>query len=238
MNSNRIDIIQPVAEKELLRNAKSGWPLIQVSFFTPNEQDKNITYTNVLAGEKCHFFYIGAFSFAVLLTKLPGKCVIKGNDGQEFSARQCRLENVNNFLHDFYIRHVATQIQVRQLSNAYGKLLEIKMPSDQQNIMSKAFGKIFEFAVNKSLYISKMDDWKNERHYSEALINAELNHNAAVFYNGQIFVDLGVFLREMVKSEEIYADLAGMFKVNEFRRSLNVQRPEMEESQVMKRRKM
>ncbi len=168
MNSNRVDIIQPLVEKEFLRNAKSGWPLIQVSFFAPSEQDKTITYTHVLGGDKCHFFYIGAFSFAVLLTKLPGKCVIKGNDGQEFIARQCRLENINNFLYDFYIRNMATQIQVRQLSNAYGKLLEINMPSDQQNIMSKAFGKIFEFAINKSQRISKMNDWKREQYYGQS----------------------------------------------------------------------
>lgn len=60
------------------RNANSGWPLLQVSLFSPNSENSN-QYEHALGGGKCHYFHIGAFNIACLLAKLPGKMNIIGN---------------------------------------------------------------------------------------------------------------------------------------------------------------
>jgi len=200
----------------VVRNAKSGWPLVQVSFFTPVEGVPELAYTQALGGAKCHDFFIGAFSFAMLLSRLAGRSEIKAINEKFSEKKFFNLHNINFYLDHFSFTHLETGITVTVQAVLHGfKGLEIKFPGDDKHILQNALAGIFGFAVSNNTKIVDISGHADLR-YTDKQIHDAINHEAAIFHNGQIFVDLGCFVRSRVDDYEIQAQLRNIFKVDEF----------------------
>ena len=209
------------------RNFNSGWPLFQVSLFTPSvsEGDVPVKYEPALGGGDCHFFYIGAFNFASLLSKIPGKMEVLGN-GTPRSKDDLRIDRVEQFLGSFSIFHKTLQLCIVSAnSRGYGQLLTIeKSPFDDASDLATALSEeLFEFAlrpVGYGLLIADIADYDDSRYdsngFTEDEINEAIDKDVAVFSGGQIFIDMGEFFDRKVKNEEIKDFFSGVFQVDEF----------------------
>jgi hypothetical protein len=197
------------------RNLKTGWPLLQVSLFTPTLSDTQ-KYERAIGGGTCHSFYIVAFNFACLLARLPGIVTVKGNSDTIMDPKKLKGGNAGLFLDGYYVQFKHLGITINSEKGPYGKLLEIKTQSPQSGeALTKALGdELFGFKPQKAIYATA--DWHDTPPLSESDINNRLDLEVAVFANGQIFVDLGMFLDKCVKNDEIKELLETIFKVKEF----------------------
>jgi hypothetical protein len=204
------------------RNPKTGWPLLQVSLFSPSINDTE-RYEHVLGGGNCHYFYIGPFNFACALAKVPGKMEISGNHGQAISREQLNAGNVGLFLHEFRIKHQLTRTTIASSTGAYGKTLNVECPLGNSSRLQSALqdNAFFFFAFKRDFFktggpISDIGGWVDVPGYTESDIRERVNDEVAVFAGGQLFVDLGAFLERKVKDEEITEFFKHVFKVDEF----------------------
>lgn len=197
------------------RNYETGWPLLQVSLFTPTVSETPL-YEHALGGGKCHYFYIGAFNFACLLAKIPGKVEILGSYGHKAEPEHLKVDNVGMFLDGFVFHHKAIGIKISSESGAYGKTLTVECSEGDSSKLRGALDNSFSFALRKGAQMSAVGGWRDSPALSASEIKDSLNEDVAVFSNGQIFVDLGQLIDHLVKDPEIKEYLATVFRVNEF----------------------
>lgn len=199
----------------ITRNYETGWPLLQVSLFTPTVSEIPM-YEHALGGGKCHYFYIGAFNFACLLAKIPGKMEILGSYGHKAEPEHLKVDNVGMFLDGFVFHHKAIGIKISSESGAYGKTLTVECPEGDSSKLREALDDSFSFALKKGAQMSAVGGWRDSPALSASAIKDSLDDDVAVFSNGQIFVDLGQLIDRVVKDPEIKEYLATVFRVNEF----------------------
>ncbi|HGU7315425.1 TPA: hypothetical protein ACNBB3_000930 [Legionella pneumophila] len=200
------------------RNSKTGWPLLQLSMLSPSISiNQTQKYEHVLGGGKCHYFLIGAFNFASLLAKVPGKMTVTGNNGKQLTREQIKADNVGLFLNEFEIRHHALGITISSGSGAYGKKLSVQSPAGSDELYKALFIKVpFEFAVKRGSGLSAIGNWKDSPGHTAKQIQEGINDDVAVFSEGQIFVDLGEFLDREIQNPELKEMLKTAFQVDEF----------------------
>lgn len=198
------------------RNLNSGWPLLQVSLFTPNDvNSKEVEYVPALGGGKCHYVDLAAFTFAELLIRIPGKIVASSGYGNVLKEK-FNANNIGNFLDGFRFKHNALKITINSTIGPYGKILEISFPVGDSTKLKNVLCDAYDFAFAKGGYVTNFGTYKQDKAYPSAHIQKMLDNENAIFLNGQIFIDIGRFLDEKVKDEEIKEFLQGIFKVNEF----------------------
>lgn len=200
----------------LLRNYHSGWPLLQVSLLSITKDTTDpINYIPVLGGGNCHFFYIGAFNFASLLTKIPGRMEISipfpPNPKREF----VKADNIHSFLRSYSIYHKKWGIKISSNSGFYGKNLNVVLPEGNANQFRDALTHSFSFALKKGASLKAIDGWTDSE-YTQKEIEEAINPGVAVFHNGQIFIDLGMLLEQKVKDAEVIALFKNLFKIEPF----------------------
>jgi hypothetical protein len=206
-----------VSQHELfLRNFNSGWPLLQVSLFSiANDTTDPIKYEHVLGGGNCHFFHIGAFNFASLLTKIPGNMDIITPYPITPKRELVKADNVLLFLKSFSIHHKKFGIKISSKSNVYGRNLLVELPVDNSAKFRDALADSFSFALKERFSISAIGGI-NDSEYTQKQIEEAINPEVAVFINGQIFIDLGMLLEQHVKDKEIIELFKHLFKVEAF----------------------
>ncbi|KTD78575.1 hypothetical protein [Legionella waltersii] len=198
------------------RNLKTGWPLLQVSLLTPTLLDTQ-KYEQALGGGKCHYFFIAAFNFACLLAQLPGFVNVKGKQDNQIDPKRLKADNAALFLDAFNVHFMHLGITIISESGAYGKTLEVTTePPEAAGALREGLWSAESFAFKSKKVINSIADWKDEPLLSESDINQRLDPEVAVFANGQIFVDLGMFLDRRVKNAQFKELLEAIFKVNEF----------------------
>ncbi|WP_115341260.1 hypothetical protein [Legionella parisiensis] len=206
-----------VSEHNLfLRNYNSGWPLLQVSLFSIiNDTADPIKYEHVLGGGNCHFFHIGAFNFASLLAKISGNMDIVTPYPITPKRELVKADNVLLFLREFSIHHKRLGIKISNKSNAYGRSLLVDLPIENAAKFRDALADSFSFALQKPFSINAIGGM-NDSVYTQKQIEEAINHQVAVFINGQIFIDLGMLLEQHVKDKEIVELFKHLFKVDAF----------------------
>ncbi|AWN75092.1 hypothetical protein LEAN103870_17165 [Legionella anisa] len=199
-----------------LRNYNSGWPLLQVSLFTiASDTTEPIKYEHVLGGGNCHFFHIGAFNFASLLTKIPGNMDIMTSYPITPKRELVKADNVLLFLKSFSVHHKKLGIKISSKANAYGRNLLVELPVDNSAKFRDALADSFSFALKEHFSIKAIGGY-NDSGYTEKQIMEAINPEVAVFINGQIFIDLGMLLEQHVKDKEIIELFKLLFKVEAF----------------------
>ncbi|HHT0592131.1 TPA: hypothetical protein ACTXXA_001801 [Legionella anisa] len=199
-----------------LRNYNSGWPLLQVSLFTITSDTTDlIKYEHVLGGGNCHFFHIGAFNFASLLTKIPGNMDIITPYPITPKRELVKADNVLLFLKSFSVHHKKLGIKISSKSNAYGGNLLVELPIDNSAKFRDALADSFSFALKERCSIKAIGGY-NDPGYTQQQIVEAINPEVAVFINGQIFIDLGMLLEQHVKDKEIIELFKLLFKVEAF----------------------
>ena len=202
------------------RNLNSGWPLLQVSMFTAMpSNDHSLKYDHVLGGGKCHYFYIGAFNLAALITKIPGTIEVRGNRNKKLNKTQVKADNIELFLENFLVHHKTTGITISSSSGGYGKLLNIIIPEGDQNKLGEVLDDPYPHALisGNTLGASISPEWgeSESEGMTEEVIQENINAELATFSNGQIFIDLGALLQK-APDQDIIDSFKVMFKVDEF----------------------
>jgi len=194
------------------RNAETGWPLFQVSLFTPLKEDPT-RYRPRL--DQRNFFYIGAFDFARLLTRIPGQLDIKGDFHHFIRKNQVHFDHMGLFLEQFDVYHQQLDIRVRNTMGGYGKLLFVNYPQQKSNILALRLGESFNLILKDDAKISCFQS-EEDLSYTQEQIEAAIQPSLGIFYQGQIFADLGAFLNECVQDAECTEYFKTVFKVEEF----------------------
>jgi hypothetical protein len=195
----------------LLRNQRSGWPLLTVSMFSKTMDDK---FTPALGGGKCHFFYIAAFNLASLINTVSDKVVV--TDGRGVVHASCpSADTVRPFVDCFKIQFTLVGITIEQSSNSYGKLLKTTLQDildteDFEGALSSAF----RYATKRGCDILSVDQW-GQTTYSEKQIKEALNSHA-IFYQNQVYVDFGALLNHFDVGDKIIELFENLFKVEQF----------------------
>lgn len=197
------------------RNAESGWPLFQVSLFTPLEEDPT-KYEPALHGGNCSFFYFGAFGFAGLLTRIPGMIDVVGNFGSEHSIDKVRLDQVGLFTEEFNIHHRHLGFRVHSSMGGYGKSLSVDYPIKKSDRFASALSRAFSLALNDGDELLDIGIGEYLSSYTAEQIEAAVDPAVAIFSEGQIFADLGKFLEEYVNEPHLTDYFKQIFKIEEF----------------------
>lgn len=197
------------------RNAQTGWPLLQVSLFTPSVADTQ-RYEHALGGGKCHYFYIGAFNFASMIAKVPGKMTVTGNYEAPKDVNDLKIDNVAMFLEKFSVHHHVLGLKITSESGAYGKTLDVICPEGNPDKLRQGLDYSFSFAMRSGAKMTSIGAWKDSPSLSKEEIQDGINEEVAIFSGGQIFVDLGEFLEQKVKDPELKEYFKTIFKVDEF----------------------
>jgi hypothetical protein len=204
------------------RNEHSGWPLLQVSLYSPDFSGGNLKYSPALAGGKCHYVYLGAFFLAKMLTELPGKVEAP----EQFSG-----ENIGSFLDRFKVHHKTYGIGITQTSGPYGKMLNVLLPVETKlkNTFSSHLGQTFSYALKK-VNLHDVGNW-HETSYTKEQIESSIDTDVAIFRDGQIYIDFGAFLDKAIKDDEIKDYFSNIFQVEAFN-SLEMTAPKIQATPI------
>lgn len=238
----------------MLRNQQTGWPLLQVSYLMPAA---NGGCEPVLGGGKCHYFPIAIFAFAELISRLPGKREIDGPSwslaADYTNLEEFRLSNVHQFLASFNMRHKKLGIEITMNASEYGKIPKIIITgTDNQRSVSHLAERLSHALNNAvSCYLKETASWDHAHQqadqYNETEIWARLNREYAIYYQGQIYIDLSLYLQSKkiyqraddsdipAVSAEVLEFLASVFKVEAFKA---LQLPEQEAPQAVRGAKL
>ena len=199
------------------RNIYTGWPLLQVSFFNVTQADgASIKYEHALGGGKCHYFHVGAFNLAHLLTKIPGPIEIKANRNKKAERNDLQLVNVEMFLDNFNVHHKRIGMSISSKSGAYGKVLSIKIPEGDSIKLTEALEHPFTFSLKPKSGYRTIGGWHDIPSQTETDIRNKIRDDVATFLNGQIFLDFSTLLAEKVQDKEVTDYFKAIFKVDEF----------------------
>jgi len=202
------------------RNLKTGWPLMQVSLLTAAETTGEIRYEPVLGGGRCHYFDMGIFMLASLLSKVPGKVqmIAAGmhNDSATVPREKINADNITAFLSNFNFSH-AIGINLSVFHGPYGLVIEANWNNEANRELHNIANGAYDFAIAPGKNISNFGTYrKNEKTYTTEEITDALNNEIAIFKNGQIFVDLGNLLDSEKNGKELKEFFKNIFKVDEF----------------------
>lgn len=198
----------------VLRNYRTGWPLIRLSHLSPVENEKN--YYEVRSKKRSDFFYVAAFSLAELIAHIPGKVTILNNDGERVpDVNAFNISNIQHFSRNYTVSHDELKIGVVQKSaseNATNKTIDLKGRIAEASLYRALLLEPILFAMNTpGQTLDK--NIKYHRHDLEKMIIP----GAAIFYDGQIYMDLGVFLQNCNFDREAVNYFAEIFKVHAFK---------------------
>ena len=204
------------------RNLNSGWPLLQVSLLTAVAASSETKYEPVLGGGKCHYFNTVQFMLASLIAKVPGKVVMTASGMYTAAAPVSRdkinANNIELFLSEFNFSH-ACGISLSSEHGAYGvkskACLNGSENSELLHIINDA--NYFAFMSGKRPIADFGTYGTDGAKYTTDEINDVLNHDVAIFKDGQIFVDLGRLLDNEKNGEELKDFFNNLFKVDEFK---------------------
>lgn len=209
------------------RNATTGWPLLQISLFSISPDDKD-RYEPALGGGKCHSINIGAYNLAVLLSKIPGPIEIGSAGGLRgrgvIDPRKLRVERIGDFLAGYRFHHRHTGISIVSATQGYGQMVTMTVPEGQSEALQGPINNVFAFAFLKDQPLDQIAGW-NTNSYSIQEIQDALDHEVATLSNGQIFIDLGMFLEQAVNDPEITSYFRDIFKVDAFSQLFTLAKP-------------
>lgn len=194
------------------RNEETGWPLFQVSLFTPLKEDPK-KYRPKL--DQRNFFYIGAFDFARLLTCIPGRMDIKGDFHHVIRKNQVHFDHMGLFLEQFDVFHRQLNIRVRNTMGGYGKLLFVDYPQQKSDTLASRLVESFNLILKDDAKIACFQS-EEELSYTQEQIEAAIQPSLGIFYQGQIYADLGAFLEKYVQDEDCIKYFKTVFKVEQF----------------------
>jgi hypothetical protein len=211
---------------QVLRNADTGWPLLQISSFEKrtNQQQQTI-FRNRIQGEKCQDMFIGGFSLAKLLAESPAtkRIKFKGNN-KDLSLDKMEVSYQPWFASTFSVQlsHRNIGYKLEQRTTGYGKALKMERilcgkHKDYAENLLKALSEINSLAFVKGRnLILKDNSWSNIQHSENEIFKA-LNRENAIFHNGQIHVDLGRLLTVFNVDDEQIALLNEILGVDNFK---------------------
>lgn len=219
----------------MLRNQQTGWPLLQVSYLIPTAQGQ---YEPALGGGKCHFLPVAIFAFAALIANLSGKREISSSvwrlNQDDSNLGEFNLSHAYLFLSSFHMQHKKLGVSVQMEEVVYGKQAQIDIAAVDDRKQTLCLTERLHHALSNavSFYMRQTAAWDGSGfaadQYDEREIWARLNRDYATFYNGQIYVDLGLYLQSSkidariddseipAVSSEIMNFLSSIFKVKEF----------------------
>ena len=202
------------------RNLNTGWPLMQVSLFTAAEITGETRYEPVLGGGRCHYFDMGLFMLASLLSKVPGKVqmVAAGmhTDSVQVPRDKINADNITAFISNFSFSH-GVGIALSASHGPYGLIIKTSWKGEENEELHSIENYAYDFAISPGKHIANFGTYKkNEKIYTIEEINNALNHRVAIFKNGQIFVDLGMLLDSEKDGRELKDFFNNIFKVDEF----------------------
>lgn len=211
------------------RNLNTGWPLLQVSLYSPVVSDTSTTvlYEPALGGGKCHSINIGVFSFACLLSKIPGPMNTTLPRQKKVARDSLRLEKISTFLHGYTACHLTSGITISSRSNGYGYQVVVETAQGDSQLLSYHLTRLFQFGL-KDDSITNFAETLVEFNYTQSQIESALNPERAIFSNGQIYIDFGKFLTEVVQAKELVEYFEEIFKVNQFRACMLGTTPEIQ----------
>ncbi|MBA3536311.1 MAG: hypothetical protein H0T84_06865 [Tatlockia sp.] len=201
----------------VIRNFNSGWPLLQVSLFSPKPDTNPMEYMPVLGGGNCHVVDVAALTLGELLTRIPGKIVVT-TGATELKKEDINPNKILKFLKGFKIEHSALKIVIQSNSGPYGKMLTVNFPkgTGDGEKLRNALWNSYAFAFENGKCIGDFGKYENEESYTTQQFQNALNKEMAIFSNGQVFIDLGELLDKHVKDDKIKEYLQAIFKVDDF----------------------
>ena len=212
----------------LYRNQDTGWPLLQVSLFYAKSSGEQETYENVLGGGKCHAINQAMFNFAGILSQIPGKKEILSASGLRHQLKPLAEEKFNvyhieHLLHGFEILFKHLGIKITHKQGSYGTIDQISFHNDEDfsdldvETLNTAIRSSFEYAMREQYHRMVFDfgNYQSFEGYTLEQIENELNKDVAIFMQGQIWIDLGMFLNHFHVSEPMIQYFSDLFKVNQ-----------------------
>lgn len=198
----------------VLRNYRTGWPLIRLSHLSPVENEKN--YYEIPLQKRNDFFYVAAFSLAELIAHIPGKVTILNNDGEMVpDVNVFTIANIQHFSRNYTVSHDELKIGIAQKSaseNTPNKTIDLKGQIAEPSLYRALLLEPILFAMNTpGQTLDK--NIKYHRHDLEKMVIP----GAAIFYDGQIYMDLGVFLQNCNFDRNAVNYFADIFKVHAFK---------------------
>ena len=218
------------------RNGKTGWPLLQVSLFAEQGVDASgePLYGHVLGGGDCHRFNIGAFFLATLLMSVPGGIQLNVDDGPRRKRAGVGVDlftadHVGSLLHGYRFEHLKYKVSISSVPG-YGaaRNLEVGLPTGLSPRLASALGSAFHRALRSDLARPIQDmamglmgffderSFRPYRPYTETELRDAVNKEIAIFSEGQIYIDLGFLLKDLVEDPEITELFSHLFKVEEY----------------------
>ena len=225
----------------VLRNQETGWPLLQVSFFTSTGDGR---YEPALGGAKCHDFPIPHFCLAMLFAHVDGaKSAIDSFRKEKITMNEFGLHNMVKLLYGFEFTHTHYGITIATHSSQLGKETTLSLGIDEAaaKVLSRALHDAFDksllpTAKNNIKQFGAFDNPNNPNYakYSAATLRAAVNPDCSVFYNGNLFIDLGLLIQDKACREF----LKQVFKPKEFlslavpKQTLTIPKAEEEKPQI------
>ena len=183
------------------RNLNTGWPLIQASLFSVDPENCE-QYIPILGGGRCHDLNIGAFNFATLLTKIPGPMDIEINDElstDKISVKKelLRPECIDMFLCGYNALHKTTGISIASHKGMYGPVDLILVPEGNSKSLGDKLYFLFDFAIASDESTESMNfaQYSAQVNFTSSQIERIVKRDVAILSNGQIYIDLGEFLK-------------------------------------------
>jgi hypothetical protein len=215
----------------LARNANTGWPLLQVSMYSPLEADPQ-KFEPVVGGGTCHSFMTAAFNFACLLTNIPGVMIIQaGRRGENKEKKHLKADNVAMFIDGFRVEHRNLEIKISSVAGIYGKNLEIECGHGNTDKLNDALWEGFDFSLKPGAVIHNFGSYWDE-YFTAQAIKAGINDAVAVFSEGQIFVDIGKLFDEYAVDPNIISFFERVFQVEAFR-ALQIEQSALQAQEIV-----
>lgn len=206
----------------LIRNAETGWPMMQIGLFLIREdmRDKGHTYYEpALGGGKCHAFNFPMFGFMELMAKVSdAEDVSLTTHNLNIEADSIGWPLASNLLNGFKFHHKAHHITCATDMGGYGLTTKIMAPDEENgNLLEQLFDEALRNIFKEGCRIKLFDpNYKRDIHYSEAMMWDAINQDLVIIRHGQIFVDLGkLFDIPLVYQDkpELRTDLRDYFAV-------------------------
>ena len=221
------------------RNLNTGWPLIQASLFSVDPDDSE-QYIPILGGGRCHDMNIGTFNFATLLAKLPGPMDIEiadelSTDQISIKKELLRPECIEMFLSGYSAHHKTTGITITSYKGMYGPEVNIVVPEGNSKSLGDKLGFLFQFAIRSDDSTDSMNfaEYSTSINFTSSHIQSVVKRDVAIFSNGQIYIDLGEFLKTSGIDSEAMEYLNAVFGVDSLQmllKSKGLLKPETEPS--------
>lgn len=225
----------------VLRNGVTGWPLLQISLFenaiTQNLEVLEEYFVQSVAGGKCHDINYPVFFLACLLDKIPGKkyAEVFGRGRRPGTIMDATC--ISSFFGGYIFSHQKYGIDIKFEKTGYGYKHELQIADYSRSEMENLLYSIEEIGREVTKPSSTILDqgWSTESAlYSSNEIIDNLAEGKAIFYEGQIFIDLSTVFSKWEKDhpenktviDSIKEVFTGIFKVNEFL-ALQTNHPEL-----------